>query len=138
MRTILLIIILFSSQDIYSQHNADSIAIVKLLQYDYVALANADIEAYLKYRTKDYLLIENGEIWDLEKEVEYMKSKIGLNTIRIDKFDFKKLYIENSFAYVVYELKSDITRNNETTKYHWTESAILNKIAGEWKIKLIH
>jgi hypothetical protein len=138
MKIFLLTVVLFYSSDLYSQTNADSIAIVKLLQSDYVALGKADIKTHIQNCTEDYMLIENGEIWDLRKEVEYMKSQIGLKTIRNDQFNIKTLHIENSFAYVVYELKSDISTDGVTKKYQWTESAIFQKISGDWKLNLIH
>ena len=116
----------------------DSLALVQLLRGDYKTLENSDWETHQNNCAPDYLLIENGEVWDLAKEVESMKSKAGIKTTRTDQFDFKSLKVEGNQAYAVYELKSQITRDNQTNNYHWIESAIFQKISGEWKIKLIH
>lgn len=139
MKSILLLTVaFFFSSVLYSQSTGDSADIVKLLENDYKALGKSDIESRLRNCTADYLLIENGEIWTLQKEIEYMRSKQGIKTTRTDQFDFTTVKIIGQTAYAVYELRSQITRNNETKNYQWTESVIFVKPAGEWKIKLIH
>ncbi|MFT3980451.1 MAG: nuclear transport factor 2 family protein [Ferruginibacter sp.] len=130
-------ILIFSSRG-FSQASADTVALKDLIRSDYTALGNSDIDTHIKNCTADYTLIENGEIWDLKKEVEYMKSKSGLKTIRKDSFDFKSLVIADSFAYAIYELKSHITRDGITQSYHWTESVVFRKVNDSWKIQLIH
>lgn len=130
-------ILVFSLQS-FSQTSTDSLELKNLIQSDYIALGNSDIDAHIKNCAADYILIENGEIWDLKKEIEYMKSKSGLKTIRKDIFDFKSLVIDGLFAYTVYELKSKITRDNVTKSYHWTESVVFRKVNSSWKIQLIH
>jgi hypothetical protein len=134
----ILAIALLNSSALYSQSKTDSVAIVKLLRNDYLALGNSDIEAHYKNCSNDYLLIENGEIWNLEKEVEYMKTNIGSKTTRTDQLDFMTVKVSRRFGYVVYDLRTEITINGKTNNYHSIESAVLNKHSGGWKIKLIH
>jgi ketosteroid isomerase-like protein len=139
MRWILFIgIFLFRSNSLFSQSNSDSLDVVALIKSDYVALGNADIEARKKNCAQDYILIENGEIWNLEKELGYMKSKMSEKTVRQDHFDFKTVKIIGDVAYLVYELRSEITRDGAVKNIQWTESAIVSKYSGAWRIKLIH
>ena len=139
MRWILFIgIFLFRSNSLFSQSNSDSLDVVELIKSDYVTLGNADIEAHKKNCAQDYILIENGEIWDLEKELNYMRSKMSVKTVRKDQFDFKAVKIIGDVAYLVYELRSEITREGAVRNVQWTESAIVSRYSGAWKIKLIH
>lgn len=137
MRWILFSILSLCSSVSFSQHTADSLAIMTLIQNDYATYETLDIEAHRKNCTIDYILIENGEIWSIEQEAAYMKS-LNEKSKRINQFDKVSVTVERSFAYVVYELKSQITRNNITKNYQWTESVVLRKQSGAWKIALIH
>lgn len=137
MRLILFPILLLSSSVSFSQHTADSLAIMNLIQNDYATYETLDIEAHRRNCTENYVLIENGEVWSFEQEAAYMKSLNGKSK-RINQFDNVSVKVEGSFAYVVYELKSQITRNNTTKNYQWTESVVLRKQSGTWKIALIH
>lgn len=76
-------------------------------------------------------------VWNFEQEAAYMKSLNGKSK-RFNQFDKVSVKIEGFFAYVVYELKSQITRNNVTKNYQWTESVVVSKKTGSWKIALIH
>ena len=85
------------------------------------------------------MLIENGEVWDIKKEIEILfNPNINSKIVRQDEFFFKKIKIDNPYAYVVYELKSKVTADGNTKKYHFIESVIFYKVSGKWKIKLIH
>lgn len=119
--------------------NSDSTEIINLLKNDYKALANLDFEEHIKNCAEDYMLIENGEVWDIKKEIEILFNlKTNSKITRQDQFDFKTIKIDGPYAYAVYELKSEITKNLNTKKYNWTETAIFYKVSEKWKIKLIH
>lgn len=133
-----LVFTLIISLPCFTQTLADSTAIKELIKNDYIALGKSDIDSHIKNCAPGYVLIEDGAIWDLKREIEYMKSKSALHTIRKDTFDFKSLVIDSSFAYTVYKLKSTIEREGVIKSYTWTESAVFKKISDSWKIQLIH
>jgi len=135
---ILVIAGLFISVLCSAQAASDSLAIIELIKADYLALGKDDTVTIRKHCTSDYLLIENGEIWDLSKEIEHIRSMKNKPATRIDKFIYHKVSTEGKSGYAVYELESSITRAGVTNNYKWTESAILKKEKGGWKIQLIH
>lgn len=65
---------LFFSVLCSAQAASDSLAIIELIKFDYLALGKDDTVTLRKHCTSDYLLIENGEIWDLSKEIEHIRS----------------------------------------------------------------
>lgn len=133
-----LIFLLLFGQTAFAQTEKDSLEIVNVLKADYKAFGHYDASTHVNYCTEDYLLIENGEIWDLQKEVEYLKSNENRKSIRTDSFKFIKLRIVGEMAYGVYELHSKITENSYTKSYLWYESVVFRKMNGDWKIALIH
>jgi hypothetical protein len=122
----------------YSQESSDSTEIVYVLKEDYKTMVTHDINKHKSFCTDDYLLIENGEIWNMEREAIDYRKKAHTVIQRFDYFDFKYFKIENSTAYAVYGLKSDITESGKLTTRYWNESAIFRKVDGSWKIALIH
>jgi len=97
-----------------------------------------DINKHRGYCTDNYLLIENGEIWNMEMEAEGYKKDAHRIIDRKDYFNFKFIRIFENTAYAVYNLNSDIIENGNLTIKNWNESVIFRKIAGKWKIELIH
>lgn len=122
----------------FSQQKADSIAIVQLLKNDYKTLEKFDINKHIANCTTDYMLIEDGEVWTLQKEVEYFKANAIRQQTRKDNFTIYKFSSSGTTAYLVYHLKSDLSEKGKVTTKNWTESAVFKKSAGAWKIALIH
>lgn len=121
-----------------AQDVQDSIAIVQLIKADYKALGENDVEARRRNCTADYQLIEEGELWSLEKEIDFMLSRKGQSLSRTDTFHFHSLQVKGDMAFALYDLRSSITRAGNTRYYHWIESAVLVRSHGAWKIRLIH
>lgn len=138
MRYIFTIISITVFQLGYSQRSSDSTEIVRVLTEDYKTMVTHDITKHKSLCTQDYLLIEDGEIWSMEREaIDYKKNEHRVIE-RNDYFDFKYLKIENSIAYAVYSLRSDIRETGRLTTRRWNESTIFRKVDGAWKIALIH
>ncbi|CAN5178468.1 hypothetical protein BH09BAC3_BH09BAC3_00700 [soil metagenome] len=136
--SILMGIAFFYCVTLSAQDRSDSIKIVQLLVDDYAALGSFDVEKHMNNCTSDYKLIENGEIWDLKKEVEYFKSFAARKRVRKNQFDINSVKVVDRVAYALYEVRSAITENGTTKKYHWAESAVFRKEDNRWKIALIH
>lgn len=122
----------------FAQHKADSMAVVQLLRNDYKTLEKFDINKHVANCTKDYMLIEDGEVWTLQKELEYFKANATRVLTRKDYFSMYKFSLSGNTAYLVYHLKSDINEKGKVTTKNWTESAVFRKEATGWKIALIH
>ena len=138
LRFILTLFLLTVSFLASAQDAKDSMAVVQLIKADYKALGENDVEAHKRHCTADYQLIEEGELWTLEKEIEYMLSKKGQPLVRTDTFQFISVQVKGDMAFVVYDLRSAITRSGTTKHYHWMESAVMVRSNGTWKIRLIH
>ena len=121
----------------FSQKNVTTI-IIQLLKNDYGTMLSMDLKKHISNCTEDYLLIEDGDIWNIEKESKWYKDDANKVTDRKDNFDFKHIRIDGNFAYAVYNLRSDITKEGKLTQKNWNESTIFRKVNGEWKIALIH
>ncbi len=122
----------------FAQKADDSLRIVQLIRADYKALGENDTEAHQQNCSPDYQLIEAGDLWTLQKELEYMRSKKGQPLLRTDTFHFVSVQVKGDMAFAVYDLKSAITRSGATKYYHWMESAVVVRLQGGWKIRLIH
>ena len=139
MKQITLILLFLIPYNSISQIKNDSIAITQVLKKTYEALGNYDVQSYLENCTEDYLLVENGEfIWTLEQEIDHFKKNQNLDIIRKDRFKIHTLKIVDDFAYIVYDLWSEMEKNNLVRKFHWVESSILRKDGEKWKVELIH
>ena len=134
----LFIFFLFLTTNAFSQKTNDSSAIVRLLVDDYKTMGNWDIKSHIENCTDNYLLVENGEIWDIKKESEYYIKNATRVIDRKDYFDIKYVRVYGTYAYAVYNLRSDIVENGNLKVKTWLESAIFRKIKGKWKIELIN
>jgi hypothetical protein len=137
MKYLLCLLCLIFSAMAFSQKN-DSTTILQLLKNDYSTMLSMDLNKHRSNCTEDYLLIEAGDIWNMEKEAQWYKDAANKVADRKDNFDFKHIRIDENVAYVVYNLRSDITKEGKLIQKNWNESAIFRKVNGEWKIALIH
>lgn len=137
-RFIFIICLLSASGLATGQEAKDSIAVVQVIKADYKALGGNDAEARRRNCTPDYQLIEDGELWSLEKEIDFMLSRKGQSLVRTDTFRFISVQVKGDMAFAVYDLRSAISRSGTTKYYHWMESAVMVRLNGSWKIRLIH
>lgn len=138
MKQIIFFLLLSYSNPLFAQYKSDSIAIVDLLKADYKTLERFDIQKHVANCTQDYRLIEDGEIWNLQKEIEYFKANANRSITRKDNFSIQKLTVSGNIAYAIYILRSQISEKNQISTKAWTESAVFHKTTGKWKIAMIH
>lgn len=130
---------LFVSHDLNAQFKIDSAIITSLVREDYKTVANFDTLRHRRNCTYDYKLVEGGEVWNMDREIDYISTLSVTKQTRNNEFVFKSVIINSTTSYVIYDLRSVITQTDGTTKkYHWLETAILRKISNQWKIALIH
>lgn len=121
-----------------AQYLPDSNAVIALLKYDYRTVGSFDSLQHRRNCTPDYQLVEEGEIWNIDKEIEYIGKLAMLKQYRQNDFYINSVNLNGTTAYAVYELTSTITMQGLTRRYTWLETAIFRKVAKRWKIALIH
>jgi hypothetical protein len=141
LRVLLLIFLplLCAAQNVSAQYKIDSVAITSLITDDYNTLANFDTIRHRRNCTYDYKLVEDGDIWSIDREMAYIASMANTKQTRKNQFEFKYVTVYSTTGYAVYTLRSVIRQpDGKEKKYYWLETAILRKIANQWKIALIH
>lgn len=127
------------SVDVCAQYKVDSVSITSLLSDDYATLANFDTMRHRRNCTYDYKLVEDGEVWNMDRELAHIASMADSKQTRTNEFIFKSVTIYSTTGYAIYHLRSVITQpDGSVKKYNWLETAILRKVANQWKIALIH
>jgi ketosteroid isomerase-like protein len=93
---------------------------------------------YRSFMTDDYLLLEHGQLLDLAGDLA-MLDALAPDHQRSDAFDFRYVRIDGDHAYAAYFLESEMTDSkNGPRNRHWLESAVLRKIAGQWRAAVLH
>ncbi len=127
------------SVEVCAQYKVDSVSITSLVRDDYATLANFDTLRHRRNCTYDYKLVEDGEVWNMDRELLHIASMANSKQTRTNEFIFKSVTIYSTTSYAIYHLRSVITQpDGKIKKYHWIETAILRKVANQWKIALIH
>ncbi len=93
------------------------------------------------YCTPDFLLLETGEVWDMEKMRNYIKSagEQKSQVKRINSFDFIEIKIEGKMAWVAYHNKAEFKSGDKVLReITWLESATAILTENGWKLQLLH
>ncbi|SDL70476.1 protein of unknown function [Salinimicrobium catena] len=103
--------------------------------------SDLDARALDVYCTEDFLLLETGEVWDMEKMRNYLRSagKQDTEVKRINSFDFIEVKISGNMAWVAYFNKAEFRKDGEVMKeMNWVESATALLTEEGWKLQLLH
>jgi len=103
--------------------------------------SDMDQKALDIYCTQDFLLLETGEVWDMEKMKDYVKTAGAQKTEvkRINSFDFIEIKIEDKMAWVAYHNKAEFKSGDEVVReMNWLESATAVLTEEGWKLQLLH
>lgn len=91
------------------------------------------------YCTDDFLLLETGEVWDMNKMRDYLRSAQNSRVKRINSFDFIEIKIEGKMAWVAYYNKAEFMAGDKVVKeMNWVESAAAVLTEKGWKLQLLH
>ena len=133
---------LFDQSEESKSSVSDKEAIINLIRNTFVEiLSNHDSTKLSNYLTDDFLLLEDGVEWTLDTVKSYLrKANIATNKpIRENKFEFIKLNIQGSMAWVAYKNWATFIINGEVIrKMHWLESAVVVDTPDGWKIQQLH
>lgn len=103
----------------------------------YAYYATLDKAKYRGLLTDDYLLLENGTVLDVDGDLALMPAS-GAGYHRTDAFTFRSVRVQDSMAYAVYYLASDIVDPKGARHRKWLESAILRRATSGWRVALLH
>ncbi|WP_170246286.1 nuclear transport factor 2 family protein [Colwellia hornerae] len=93
---------------------------------------------HLKMRavvTDDFQLLEAGEDWNIEDLIQVVKpSKYK----RRNYFGVIKTRVYGDIAWVSYWNKATFNNGKKESTVAWLESAVMVKVAGQWKMQMLH
>jgi cytochrome c553/ketosteroid isomerase-like protein len=104
----------------------------------YAAWAAHDVARYRSLCTDDYLILDNGEMSNRDQDIAYLRAHPEAWRGRTDHFDFRKVTVRGSEAYVVYFLNSEIRTGKTLEDRRYLESAVLRRSAHGWQVFLLH
>ena len=117
---------------------ADSTAIKAVIQDFFEVFSEFDAKYLERTTTKGFELYDVGLVWNADS----VKTYIIKNTKpfkRENKLDFLKFNVRGNIAWVSYWNTGIFHRSDgKKQDIRWLESAILEKINGEWKIAQLH
>jgi ketosteroid isomerase-like protein len=103
------------------------------------ALSNRDSVSLKKNCTADIVLIEYGSAWNADTLIsKAIVSNTATDFKRLNTIDFINTTVANKTAWLIYNLRSDITRNGKLSIVQWMETVVAVKEKKRWKIKLLH
>jgi ketosteroid isomerase-like protein len=120
------------------QNTTDDEKVKHVIVDCFQALADVDMNKFRSYCQPDFVLLENGAVWSLDTLEAKMKPNIGSGMKRINTINFRKLVVKGATAWVTYDNQADIDRKGQKTTIKWLESAVLDKINGNWKLAMLH
>ena len=132
----LLLLILSFSIKSNAQQEKDSIEITISRFFDGISEIN---EGKLRgTATSDFILLENGHLWNMDTLVNKIINPKIPGARRVNSFEFIKTEQDANTAWVSYYNTADFSLNEKKQTVKWLESAVLNKVKGKWKIRLLH
>ncbi len=103
------------------------------------SLSDRDSVSLMKYCADDIVLIEYGSIWNADTLIQ---KAITLNTApdfkRTNTLEFISTNVKGRVAWAMYNLHSEITRNEKLSTLHWVETVFAVRKGKDWKIKVLH
>jgi ketosteroid isomerase-like protein len=109
-----------------------------MVQRLFAAMSAYDYQAMSETVTDDFQLLEDGEIWRID-ELKMAVERMEGNATRRNYFSVIKSVPNGDMMWISYWNRADVSYgNNENRSRSWLESVVLKKVAGEWKIHLMH
>jgi hypothetical protein len=85
--------------------------------------------------TDDFQLLEAGEDWSLTDLINVVKPS---EYKRRNYFSVIKTRVYSDVAWVSYWNKATFNNGKEESTVAWLESAVMVKVAGQWKMQMLH
>ena len=121
---------------LFAQKEKEKIELAIVKFFD--GLTDVDVDKLKQYTTSDFILLEHGEIWNMDTLINKISARRNPNFKRVNRFQFIQTEQNGKVAWVSYHNTADISFNERQQTVRWSESAVLRKEKGRWKIKLLH
>ena len=123
-----------------TSETTDEVLIKELIENTFQGIfSDLDLQALDVYLTEDFLLLETGEVWDMEKMRNYLKSAGKSQTKRVNSFDFIEIKIAGKMAWVAYYNTAEFWKGEEIVReMNWIESATAIHTEEGWKLQMLH
>lgn len=139
MKTIFTFLIIFSlNLTVQAQRTSESDKIEGTVTRFFDGLAQLDDDKIKAEVTKDFTLLEHGLVWNTDTLLNRIKPRKGQNIKRINTLVFTITEQSGDTAWTVYYNTADFHSGDKVRTVKWLESAVLVKIRGTWKLKLLH
>jgi uncharacterized protein (TIGR02246 family) len=113
-------------------------AVQQTLVEMYRAIGARDVARYREMCTPDAVLIEREQLLDLNRDIATFTSRAATLRNRTDRLNFLSTRITGDAASVVFQLTTELESNGKVERRQSTESAVLVRRDGRWKVSLRH
>jgi ketosteroid isomerase-like protein len=116
---------------------AELMKVDKVFQSYFDGIAKFDYQAMRKACSPDYLLFEDDTIWTVEDHINFLKPLEGKASIAYT-FNNVRMSIDGPVAWRSHHNSADATVEGKPFHFEWIETAVFDRINGEWKMVLLH
>lgn len=110
----------------------------KTLTQMLAGISNRNMSMIRQYATPDCLILEDGHLYNLDSIAKHMAHAKRIASSRVNHIYFATTRIDGNSAWLAFTDITDITEHGKTTTENYLESAYLTKVAGRWKVQMIH
>ncbi|MBA6354980.1 MULTISPECIES: nuclear transport factor 2 family protein [unclassified Colwellia] len=110
-------------------------AVFRPVETLFSAMSAADHIKMKAVVTDDFQLLEAGEDWSLTDLINVVKPS---EYKRRNYFSVIKTRVYSDVAWVSYWNKATFNNGKEESTVAWLESAVMVKVAGQWKMQMLH
>ncbi len=136
--TFILLTVLSLSLTAQAQSRSESGRIQATVIRFFDGLAQLDDDAIKAEVTKDFTLVEHGLIWNTDTLLNLIRPRKGQNIKRTNTLVFTNTEQSGNTAWTVYYNTAVFTTGDKVRTVKWLESAVLVRMKGVWKLKLLH
>lgn len=101
----------------------------------FTAMSNVDHQGMRGTVTDSFVLLEHGEVWSIDDLIKVVSPS---EYVRTNYFSIIKLEIKHGIAIVNYWNRANFNNKHTSEDVIWLESAILEKINGQWLLSQMH
>ncbi len=101
----------------------------------FTAMSKFDHQGMRGTVTDSFVLLEHGEVWSIDDLIKVVSPS---EYVRTNYFSIIKLEIKYDIAIVNYWNKANFNNTHTSEDVIWLESAVLEKINGQWLLSQMH
>jgi len=137
MKNFILSLLIFNSFASYSQKGKTSFELEEIINKYYKTWQARNIKENIKYCTNSFIWIDSGDMMTLES-IKLLLRKNNPFTERNDTIRTRLFRIKGNTGFLYYFHQRTTKEDSIVRNVYWIESAVFQKLKGEWKIELIH